>query len=316
MLENYQKGQYKNVIHRCLALKTRMGDEYLTPDMNMIFALSLAGDGLVEEAINVGLESVNGLSRIPDRLYLLAEIGGWQASIGQKQQALQTFAKIERIHGENDKLILSLKQKIQESKPEETSIPSVFQPIESEMTSSAGLPPGPFQEKVDGLVQNHEFEEATKLLLKKRAESQEGPETKWIDRGLKNVAELKAAYEENQRIKAAYLKENYEAAKQFYEKEDFEGAIQKIAALEADQTLNAETRALKNRAIEGLINRERNRAAEIFLKARKTADPTGKKALFEQCYRILESLIETYPDSPMRAKLISHLEIVGKELEK
>ena len=172
------------------------------------------------------------------------------------------------------------------------------------------------QEKVDALARNHEFAEARQLLLNEKAEREEGPETEVIDRALNNIEETETAYEENVMIKATYLKETYEAAGRLYEKEDYKGAIAMLEALGNTRELSAEAADLKNRAVEGLINRERNRAAAIFLEAKKTKDPSKKKELFETSYKILKTLVDDYPQSPLTNKLTSHINIVQREIEK
>ena len=89
-----------------------------------------------------------------------------------------------------------------------------------------------------------------------------------------------------------------------------------MEALGNTRELNVEAADLKNRAVESLINRERNRAAAIFLEAKKTKDPNKKKELFETSYKILKTLVEDYPQSPLKNKLTSHINIVQREIEK
>ena len=73
---------------------------------------------------------------------------------------------------------------------------------------------------------------------------------------------------------------------------------------------------LKNRAVESLINLERNRAAGLFLEAKKTNDPKKKRELLETSYKILKTLLVDYPQSPLAPKLTSHINIVQGEIEK
>ena len=73
---------------------------------------------------------------------------------------------------------------------------------------------------------------------------------------------------------------------------------------------------LKEQTIEGLVNRERNRAAKIYLEAKKSWDPANKEKLLRQSYEILKVLIDKYPSSNLNEKLKSHLKTVGDELNK
>jgi len=63
-----------------------------------------------------------------------------------------------------------------------------------------------------------------------------------------------------------------------------------------------------------LISSERDRAAQIFLMARNTNDPQGKKELLISSRNILQSLVERYPTSNLIYKLKSNLKTVEAEL--
>ncbi len=77
-----------------------------------------------------------------------------------------------------------------------------------------------------------------------------------------------------------------------------------------------EIKELREQAVESLINRERNRAAKLFLTARRTHDLEKKEEYLRSSYNILKELIEKYPSSPLISKVKSHLEKVEEELEK
>ncbi len=317
ILNLYRDGNYKGVIHRCLALETSLGSNRLTPDMNLVFALSLGKDGMLEEAVEIGSRVAEELEQTPDVVQLRGEIAEWQLELGQKALAAKTLEKISHTQDDRTALVNDLRNRIQHEPPEpdQPGHLSVFQPADA---AGQNAPPlmGSLQEKVDALVQNHEFPEARSLLLKEKAEREEGPETELIDRALKNIDEMESTYEESVKVKEAYVKQTYEAAKRLYEKEDYKGVIEKLGELERIQTLDAVSIDLKNRAIESLINLERNRAAEIFLEAKKTKDPEKKRGLLEASYQILRTLVEDYPQSPLAPKLASNINIVRGEIEK
>ena len=73
---------------------------------------------------------------------------------------------------------------------------------------------------------------------------------------------------------------------------------------------------IKDLAIDRLINRERNRAAKIFLMAKKAEDPEKRKELLLSSYDILIILIERYPSSSLINKLNDHLQKVRDELDR
>jgi hypothetical protein len=316
ILDLYLDKNYPGVIKRCLALQTSFPNG-LTPEIGMIFASSLAEDGMLEEAIEVGMEVAKRIEKTSDAVQFRGDIIQWQLALGQRAQAVDTLEKISQTQDDRVTMINNLRNRI-ELTPKEPDQPfySMFQPPEGTAMEKFEPRMVLLQEKVDTLARNHEFAEARQLLLKEKAEREEGPETELIDGALNNIEEAETAYEERVEIKETYLKQTYESAKKLYEKEDYKGAISTLEALEKTQGLNAEAVDLKNRAIESLMNHERNRAAELFLKAKKTKAPQKKRELLETSYKILKTLVEDYPQSPLKPKITSHINIVEKEIEK
>ena len=316
ILDLYLDENYKGVIQRTLALRTSFPGG-LTPEIGIIFAISLAEDGMLDEAVEIGKEVAGKIEGTPDVVQLRGDITRWQLALGQPTQAAKTLGKISHTRDDRTAMINDLRNRIEQT-PKEPLQPfhSMFQPPEGADPQELQPHMVLLQEKVDALARNHEFAEARQLLLKEKAEREEGPETEVIDRALNNIEEAETAYEENVMIKATYLKETYEAARRLYEKEDYKGAITTLEALGNTQELSAEAADLKTRAVESLINRERNRAAAIFLEAKKTKDPNKKKELLETSYKILKTLVDDYPQSPLKNKLASHINIVQREIEK
>ena len=314
ILDLYLDENYKGVIQRTLALRTSFPGG-LTPEIGIIFAISLAEDGMLDEAVEIGMEVVRKIEGTHDVVQLRGDIIQWQLALGQPRQATKTLERISHTRDDRTAMINDLRNRI-ERHPLDQPFHSMFQTAEG--TAPQELQPHMMllQGKVDVLARNHEFAEARQLLLKEKAEREEGPETEVIDRALNNIEEAETAYEENAMIKATYLKETYEAARRLYEKEDYKGTITTLETLERTQELSGEAADLKSRAVESLINRERNRAAEIFLEAKKTKDPNRKKELLETSYKILKTLADDYPQSPLKNKLTSHINIVQREIEK
>jgi hypothetical protein len=316
ILDLYLDKNYKGVIQHTLALRTSFPGE-LTPEIGIIFAISLAEDGMLDEAVEIGMEVAGKIEGTQDVVQLRGDIIGWQLALGQPAQATKTLGGISNTQDDRTAMINDLRNRIEQTPGEpEQPFHSMFQTAEGTDPQEVQPHMALLQEKVDALARNHEFAEARQLLLKEKAEREEGPETEVIDRALNNIEEAETAYEENVMIKETYLKETYEAAGELYEKEDYKGAITTLEALGRTQELNAEAADLKNRAVESLINHERNRAAEIFLQAKKTKDPNKKKELLETSYNILKTLVDDYPQSPMKNKLTSHINIVQREMEK
>ena len=316
ILDLYLDKNYAGVIQRTLALQTSFPNG-LTPEIGMIFAISLANDGMLEEAIEIGSEVAKRIEKTSDAVQFRGDIAQWQLALGQRMQAVNTLEMISRTQDDRSAMINDLRGRIQRM-PKEPDQPfySMFQPPEGTAPQEVQPRMELLREKVDALARNHEFTEARQLLLKEKAEREEGPETELIDRAVHNIEEAETEYAESVKIKETYLKQTYESAKKSYEKEDFKGAITTLETLGKAQGLNAEAADLKGRAIESLINRERNRAAELFLEAKKTQDLKKKRALLKTSYKILKTLLEDYPQSPLKHKLMSHMNIVLKEMGK
>jgi hypothetical protein len=312
----YSKKDYKGVIKLALALQTRFPGG-LTPRIGILFAASLAEDGMLQEAVEIGSEVAREIEGSLDGVKLRGEIARWQLALGRPARAAKTLEGISRAENEKTELVDELSRQIQQApKAEDQSFRSVFHPPEGAEQLEMSPPMAALQRKVDELAQDHDFAQARRLLLEEKAKREEGPDTALIDRAIMNVDEAEGAYEEKMKAREAYGKETYETALRLFENEDYKGAITALQTLENTQGLDTATADLKGRATENLINHERNRAAEIFLEAKKTKDPKKKRELLETARNILKTLVDDYPQSPMKPKLISHIKIVESEIKK
>ncbi len=95
--------------------------------------------------------------------------------------------------------------------------------------------------------------------------------------------------------------------------EKYEEALLKLDELPSS---DPEVKELKNTAVERLINRERNKAAKLFLAARNAKDPAKKEELLNSSYNILQAVADKYPSSPLIPKVQDHMNQVTKELVK
>ena len=95
--------------------------------------------------------------------------------------------------------------------------------------------------------------------------------------------------------------------------EKYEEAILKLDELPPS---DPEVKELKNMAVEKIINRERNKAAKLFLAARNTKDPAKKEEMLNSSYNILKAVADKYPSSPLIPKVQDHINQVTKELVK
>ncbi len=103
------------------------------------------------------------------------------------------------------------------------------------------------------------------------------------------------------------------SAKRLIEQENFEQALAILNGSKIEDSKEIEE--LKNKAVEGIINRERNKAAKLFLLARESKDLEKKREYLKTAFRILEALIIQYPDSPFMDRIKENLNKVSEELQ-
>ena len=315
----YLKGDFKAVIKRSLELKEIFGSDALTTEIGLLFALSLAKEGKLEQAIEIGEGIASELDQLPDIIQLRSRIAQWQLKLGRKRQAVHTYEKLTDNQDERMALIQNLNRQINRAmKYDKTDISGSppAQPGPDANVIQAKYSIDQLLKEVSSLVRKHAYSEARVLLLRERIKIEEGPESEIIDRELARIEQREEEFEEQKRVRDAYLKQTFDAAKRLIEEEKFEEAVNKLDEIKDAQDLTAEFAALKERAVESHINHERNRAAEIFLAAKKTKDPSKKKELLKSSYEILNILIDKYPSSPLNQKLKSHLTIVKKEIDR
>ena len=319
IVDFYLQGNFKAVIKRSLALKEIFGPDALTTEISLLFALSLAKEGELKQAIEIGEGIAGELDQLPDIVQLRSRIAQWQLKLGKKEKALRTYEKLTDNQDERMALIQNLNRQISRAMKHDGS--DISGSPDPGPASDTDVRKGDYSldqllDEVSSLVRKHKYREARILLLRERIKVEEGPESEIIDRELARIEHREDEFEEQKLVRDAYLKETFDAAKRLIEEEKFEEAVNKLDEIKDAQDLSAESAALRERAVENHINQERNRAAEIFLAAKKTKDPSKKKELLTSSYEILKALIDKYPVSPLNQKLKSHLTIVKKEIDR
>ncbi len=321
ILNEYLAGDYEGVIDDCIDLEASFGPDSLTPDIGLLFSVSLAKRGMLNEAIIVSEKIIRELEGKPDLIHLRAHIIEWQLDLGNRDKALQIYEKMTDDLDEKEALLAKSKQMVMENRrtAHRQNIPPEAYSRSTTPLDTRGDTQGSTEEllkAVNDLVQRHEFGEAKLLLIKRKIRAEEGPEMETIDQALRTVDLAEERYLEEKEAKLAYEKETLKLARNLIEEENFEEAIMKIETLRDEQSMTPEMRELKNVATEKLIKRDRDKAAKYFLMARKTTDPTKKEQLLLSSYDLLKALIDRYPSSPMLEKLEDNLRTVKAELKK
>ncbi len=183
--------------------------------------------------------------------------------------------------------------------------------------------------KAAELAQKGDFGRAKFILFQQRIRFDVGPEAEWIDQALKSVemAEEKAQQQGKPEVavqapsvdlqkelhQEAQKQDSVKVALSLIRSEKYEEAVLKLDELPSS---DPEVKELKNMTVEKIINRERNKAAKLFLAARNTKDPAKKEQILNSSYNILKAVADKYPSSPLIPKIQDHINRVTKELVK
>jgi len=312
IFDSYMSGDFQGVIALCIEMKTIFGPDSLTPDIGLLFSLSLARKGMLNEAINIGEGVGRELETNPDIVQLRIGIAEWYLLQGQREKAISVYEKLADTQDEKRMEIQSLSRKIAAAERRG----SVVGPIQGRTPSQRveKMTVDSLLEEVDKLLEENRFSEAKALLIMKE-QKVHSTEAETINQAYGRLELAEENYLE-EKISMISMNRDMEQARRLLEEERYEEVISRLEALEPKEEDRREIKELKQFAIEKLINRERNRAATIFLTAKGTQDPARKEGYFRQCLEILNALNDNYPLSPLNQKVTSHMKIVEDELGK
>ena len=171
--------------------------------------------------------------------------------------------------------------------------------------------------EVNSLVKDRKYGEAGRLLSEAERKTGAGPAREIILRAKEQINAEKESAPMPEAFNDKLALEIENEAKNLLEKEKFEDAISRLHTVEktSSKVNERQLAQLKESAVNGLINRERNRAAKIFLKAKKIDDPTLKREKLSMSRDILANLILDYPNSSLVPTLKQNLEVVEQTLQ-
>jgi thioredoxin-like negative regulator of GroEL len=320
--EAYALGDSKGVINHCLELKAVLGPDALTAEISLMFALSLAKVGMLTEAKSIIDGIVPELDTSPNLNCLRASIAELQLRLGDREKAVQIYKKLTDTLHEQEIALQALNKRISRVAVEDQEIeapPGLEAHAQAqsdyELTTQPEGNADQILYEVEQLVRERKFGEAWDLLVLKRGTVSSETGLKIIDQALKRLESAQEEYLEETISMISEKKEAVQMARKFLDEEKYEQAISSLDTL-SEREESHEIKELREQAVESLINRERNRAAKIFLTARRTMDTEKKEEYLRSSYNILKELIEKYPSSPLINKVKSHLGKVEEELEK
>ncbi|MGE5841980.1 MAG: hypothetical protein ACM335_06865 [Deltaproteobacteria bacterium] len=328
ILQDFSAGRDQAVIDGVLDLEKTFGPESLTPDLSLLFALSLGRKGTFTTALSVGQDVAGELEGKPDLLQLRGQMIEWQLALGNEKEAREIYERLRRKLSEREAALKGLEQKIP---PEgtKTAVPEIGatrgEPAKTEMDRDLKEALAKAAES----TQKGDFGRAKFVLFQQRIRFDEGPEAELIDQALKSVetAEQEAQNRPKTQVAAAepakdlqneiqqqaQKQDNLKQASSLIRSEKYEEAMMKLDELPLS---DPEVKELKDVVVEKIINRERNKAAQLFLTASKTKDPAKKEELLTSSYGILKAVADKYPSSPLIPKVQQHMNQVTRELSK
>ena len=313
VVNSYLAGDYQGVIDACIELERVLGPDSLTPEIGLLFALSLGKRGMIQEALRVGAGISDDLERKPGFIQLRAKMIEWQLALGERRSAIQSYEKLVDNMHEREAVLKAAERTLS---GEGAATPS------PERTGTTGEPPVDLSKEpattrevlrqVDALGERS----AKLLLLRLRLRLQDGPDAELVDQAMKSVEWAEEKARDQQQTEASRKEEALELAANFIEQERYEEAIAELETLGRGHMLNREAKQLQDLAVEKIVTRERNKAAKLFLMARNTTEPAKKEELLVSSYNILKALIDKYPSSPLYQKINDNLKKIEEEMSR
>ncbi len=317
IIDGYLAGDYQGVIDRCMDMQKVIGPDSLTPEIGLIFALSLGKRGLFQEALDMGRKISDELEQKPGFIQLRAKMVEWQLALGDRNGAIQSYEKLLDNMHERETVLKTAELNLSgQGEPK-----AIHQKAQEEPLPQVSLTeePGSVQEvlsQVDVLVQRGDFETARLLLLRVRLRLQDGPDLELVEQASKSVDLAEEQAKEQKKTETSRQEDSVTLAANLIEQERYEEAIAEIQRLGQSDLLSPEAKQVRDLAVEKIVSRERNKAAKLFLMARNAPDPAKKEELLLSSYEILKALVERYPSTPLHQKINDNMKTIQNELSK
>lgn len=304
ILSLYREKRYEDLIERYKELESLHGADLFDPHMAVAFTLSLGKLRRFSEAVSFGSSLFSKLEGNPEPIELTTQMAGWQLQLGNIKEARELLVELEKGHEKRSVSIERLKESIR--------IAGIKTPVSS--------PPGPLKdaqlEKAEKLIEEKMFSEARELLLKMADKSDSPPERTFAVKSLLiNLEKAEEEYLEKQISLISMKKGSLDIAINLIEKERYQEVLTGLKGLD-EEDMNLELKAIKRKAVDGLVRKESNRAAKIFLMAENEKDLEKKKRYLEQSYEILLNLAKSHPSSTLIDRVKSYAERVKRELSR
>jgi hypothetical protein len=316
IMDSFLAGDYQGVIDGCIQLERFFGPDSLTAETGLAFAVSLGKRGMIQEALRVGTRISDDLERKPGFIQLRAKMVEWQLALGDRKSAIQSYEKLLDNMHEQEGILRTAEQTLAGKGPQKTLTEKMKEPAP---VIDLAKEPASVQEvlrQVDALVRKNDFDTAKLLLLRLRIRVQDGPDAELADQAMKSVELAEENSKERQNTELFQKEEALQLAANLIEQERYEEAIIEIESLGQGKEPSPEAIQLQDLAVEKIVNRERDKAAKLFLMARNATDPVKKEEFLVSSYNILKALVEKYPSTSLSQKINENMKKIEEELSK
>jgi hypothetical protein len=318
IVDAYLSGDQRGVINKVLALEKTFGSDALTPQVGLLFALSLAHEGLLEEAVDVGERVARELEQRPGLITLETRIAQWYSRLGRDDAAMLRYERLTDVMDDKMAMLAGLKKELTQSSGKRIQQPENSTTEKSKIVIG-GTPNGPLQplmKQVEEHIQSHDFDGARALLIEKQKTGLSASESETIDQALKSVAKSEDVFLSERVASLSREKKAQENIRGLMEDEKYDEVVSEIERLKLEGIQSDELRNLELEATEKLINRDRERAAALFLKAKQAESIEEKKNYLNMSRVLLQKLLYKFPASPLQEKIKSNLDSVDEALGK
>ncbi len=318
----FLSGDYQGVVTDTMELKNSYEPDAIPLDIRILFAVSLAKRGRLEEAAATGEAIRLELEERPDLAFILSYIKDMirdKCFSGDYQGVIDDSIELKAVFGP-DAISVDIGFLLAVSLAE-TGMKEKANILGSRLIREFETRPGlaflqnlliEWQLDLGNRKMVLEiYREITNHMDEIKEEYQAGDVTEGL---LKDLLDQRIQREREARL--VYGEEALVWARELIEEERYEEAIQRINELGDDKDITSEIKELRDLAIEGFIGQERDRAAAYLLRGRQATDPVKKREFFLLSYNRLKSLTEQYPQSRLIKTLHEDMEAVETELEK
>jgi hypothetical protein len=317
ILSDYLLGKHLSVIEACADLEKEVAPAGLTSEVALLCALSLGENARYEDALRVSEAISPELEKEPGFTWLKLKSIEWKVALGKQDEALREYERLAaRLRDEEallksaERSVLSEPSKVTAEERPESEAATLKTEAPATITTEEVL------KKADDLVKSGEPEKAQFLLYQHRLRLEEGPEAEVVDHVLERLGDTATTSISPAEPEGPTVGEVVKMASALIDGEKYEEALVRLNELKQKESLSPDGQRLETRAVEKIINRERNKAAEIFLRARNTVDPEKKEELLKSSYNILKAVADKYPDSSLNKKINDNMRAIENELKK